>query len=104
QAHVYQSLETLWTHTVEHNPGSFLAQIGLGVVYEDQGRHAEAIVAEERAVAIDPTSPEAHLNLARSYDHLGDYPKAAALHELARVSALSGGLAEADGYPSPIER
>ena len=24
--------------------------------------------------------------------------------ELARVSALSGGLAEADGYPSPIER
>ena len=81
QAHVYQSLETLWTHTVEHNPGSFLAQIGLGVVYEDQGRHAEAIVAEERAVAIDPTSPEAHLNLARSYDHLGDYPKAAALYE-----------------------
>ena len=81
QAHVYQSLETLWTHTVEHNPGSFLAQIGLGVVYEDQGRHAEAIVAEERAVAIDPTSPEAHLNLARSYDHLGDYPKAVALYE-----------------------
>src|SRR5437879_3952776 len=81
QAHGYQSLEPRWTHTVEHNPGSFLAQIGLGVVYEDQGRHAEAIVAEERAVAIDPMSPEAHLNLARSYDHLGDYPKAAALYE-----------------------
>jgi len=94
QAHVYQSLETLWTHTVDQNPGSFLAQIGLGVVYEDQGRHAEAIVAEERAIAIDPASPEAHLNLARSYDHLGDYAKAAALYErgLALGSAYAPGV------------
>lgn len=81
QAHVYQSPETLWRATVEDNPDSFLAQIGLGVIYEDQGRHAEAIAAEERAVAIDPTSAEAHLNLARSYDAMGDYPRATALYE-----------------------
>jgi len=81
QAHIYQSPETLWTHTVAQNPESFLAQIGLGVVYEDQGRHAEAIAAEEKAIAIDPGSPEAHLNLARSYDHAADYVKAAALYE-----------------------
>lgn len=81
QAHVYQSPETLWRATAEHNPDSFLAQIGLGVVYEDQGKHREAIAAQERAVAIDPTSAEARLNLARSYDALGDYAKAAALYE-----------------------
>jgi tetratricopeptide (TPR) repeat protein len=81
QSRSYQSPETLWRATVEHNPTSFLAQIGLGVIYEDQGKHQEAIEAEEQALAIDPGSAEARLNLARSYDAVGDYAKAARFYE-----------------------
>lgn len=40
----------------------------LGVVVEDQGRHAEAIEAYERALAIDPQLADAHYNLARLYE------------------------------------
>ncbi len=94
QTHIYQSPETLWRATVEHNPDSFLAQIGLGVIYEDQGKHQEAIAAQERAIAIDPTSAEARLNLARSYDAMGDYQKAAELYEK--------GLAMETGYASAV--
>jgi tetratricopeptide (TPR) repeat protein len=37
----------------------------LGVAVEDQGRHAEAIAAYERAIEIDTDVADAHFNLAR---------------------------------------
>jgi len=37
----------------------------LGVALEDQGRHAEAIGAYERAIELGPGSADAHFNLAR---------------------------------------
>ena len=40
----------------------------LGVVVEDQHRHAEAIAAYERALAIDPHMADPHYNLARLYE------------------------------------
>ena len=41
------------------------AQNNLGFVYEKQGKRAQAIVAYKKAVALDPTLPEAKKNLAR---------------------------------------
>ena len=37
----------------------------LGVALEDQGRHAEAIGAYERAIELEPGSADAHFNLSR---------------------------------------
>lgn len=43
----------------------------LGVVLEDQRRHAEAIAAYEAAVALDPRCADAHFNLARLHEVIG---------------------------------
>jgi tetratricopeptide (TPR) repeat protein len=81
QAYAYQSAEALWRQTVADNPRSSLAQIGLGVLLADRGEHQKAIERQELALAIDPGSPEAHLNLARSYEALGHDEQAAKLYE-----------------------
>lgn len=49
-------------------PSIALYAFNLGVVLEDQGRHAEAIAAYERAIALAGGAPicaDAHFNLAR---------------------------------------
>jgi tetratricopeptide (TPR) repeat protein len=46
-------------------PGVALYWFNLGVAVEDQGRHAEAIAAYERALEIDAGTANAHYNLAR---------------------------------------
>ena len=43
----------------------------LGVSVEDQGRTSEAIVAYERALAIDPMLADAHFNVARLFEAVG---------------------------------
>lgn len=47
------------------NPGVALYWFNLGVAVEDQGRHAEAIAAYERAIELDADAADAHFNLAR---------------------------------------
>ena len=49
------------------------ASFNLGVALEDQGRHAEALDAYQRAIATDGRNADAHYNAARLYDLLGDY-------------------------------
>lgn len=54
-----------------------LAYFDLGSIYADQGRNQEAVTALQRAVALDPTLPDAHYRLARVYSALGRNEKAA---------------------------
>jgi tetratricopeptide (TPR) repeat protein len=49
-----------------------LAAYNLGVVLEDQQRYRDAIQAYARALAADPNLAEAHFNLARLYEKVGD--------------------------------
>ena len=46
--------------------------IDLGVVAQDDGREADAIVFYTRALELDPGLAEAHYNLATLFDQSGD--------------------------------
>jgi tetratricopeptide (TPR) repeat protein len=70
----------------------------LGVVVEDQGRHAEAVVAYQQAIAVAEGEPsalaDAHFNLARLLEAVGrragdDGALYAAVRHLARYRALT---------------
>ncbi|MEJ7599805.1 MAG: tetratricopeptide repeat protein [Kofleriaceae bacterium] len=52
-------------------PGVALYWFNLGVVVEDRGRVAEAIVAYEQALTLDASFSDAHFNLARLYELAG---------------------------------
>jgi tetratricopeptide (TPR) repeat protein len=68
----------------------------IGIAHRRAGRLAEARAAYERALAADPTQPEAHCNLAVLQDlYLGD--PHAALPNLERCQALVAGT---DGQPA----
>jgi protein O-mannosyl-transferase len=72
QAHAYQSLESLWSHTVAHNPAAAVAQTELGNVRLKQERWAEAFVHYEQAVRSDPKYELAHYNLGYAHLQAGD--------------------------------
>jgi protein O-mannosyl-transferase len=62
-AAIFQSDDALWTYTVQHNPGAWLAHYNLGNVRMKQGRTAEAIRAYEQAVQLRPDLAEAQCGL-----------------------------------------
>ena len=64
------------------------AAFNLGVALEDLGRRAEAISAYQLAVVGDPPCADAHYNLSRIYEHLGQ--GAPALRHLRTYRALTG--------------
>jgi len=55
---------------------------------EDLGRRAEAIAAYQLAITTDPHCADAHYNLSRLYEHLGQ--GAPALRHLRTYRALTG--------------
>ena len=56
------------------------------VVLEDQGAVQEALETYQHALAVDPTIPDVHYNIARLYEHQGD--KRSAQYHFARFRAL----------------
>ncbi|MFP6621677.1 MAG: tetratricopeptide repeat protein [Pirellulaceae bacterium] len=76
----YQDLDTLWSDTVNKNPGSQIAHTSLGTLRGDQGRFREARKLLQRAIKLDDEYAEAYNNLAivdgelgnmqQSYDHI----------------------------------
>jgi Tfp pilus assembly protein PilF len=65
---------------------SRLTYFDLGSVYADENKNPEAIAALQRAVALDPTQPDAHYRLARLYSAMGEKDKAA--QEYAKTKEL----------------
>jgi tetratricopeptide (TPR) repeat protein len=63
QARYYRNEITLWTHTLAWNPGCWLAQNGLGVEFEAEGKTDEAISHYEAALKLNPKYVDAHYNL-----------------------------------------
>ncbi len=74
---------------LEARAGDDVAAFNLGVVLEDLGRLDEARAWYERALTADPSCADAHYNLARLHDRLGD--PAAALRHLKHYRRLTEG-------------
>ncbi|HTZ97186.1 MAG TPA: tetratricopeptide repeat protein [Terriglobales bacterium] len=67
---------TLWTHAVEVQPGSFIAQDNLGGALLNEGRYDEAMQHFRMAVAIDGTDPMSRLNIAADEQRHGHLQQA----------------------------
>jgi tetratricopeptide (TPR) repeat protein len=77
QADVYQNAMTLWTDTVEKNPGSWMAWYNRGVLYEQVGQVGLAVHDHTRAIQLKPDFAEAHTNRGNLYLALGQAKQAA---------------------------
>jgi choline-sulfatase len=58
-------------------PDNPVVLVNMGIVLSDMGRHADAITAFRRALALDPDFHEARFNLARAFARAGQRPDAA---------------------------
>jgi tetratricopeptide (TPR) repeat protein len=72
QSGAYVDRETLWRHTLERQPDSYLARNNLGVLLLQQKRYDEAIEQFEAALEADPTLPEPWVNVGNALDARGD--------------------------------
>jgi tetratricopeptide (TPR) repeat protein len=63
QAWVYESQETLWTHTLDSNPNSWLGHTNLGNALLRQGQVDQAMSHYQQALALNPDYIEARNNL-----------------------------------------
>jgi tetratricopeptide (TPR) repeat protein len=63
QSRHYRDLVTLYTITIEQNPGCFMAHNNLGIEFEQSGRPAAAEAEYAAAIALQPDLPDAHYNL-----------------------------------------
>jgi len=63
--------ETLLRSAIAHNPNYAEAYMRLGALQQARQQWAESAVSLERAIALDPSSAEAHYRLSRAYAHLG---------------------------------
>lgn len=69
----WQHSETLFEHSLSVAPDSAVLHHNLGVVFGEQGRHAEARDQYARAVAISPRYLDPRVNLGIVAERLGDY-------------------------------
>jgi Flp pilus assembly protein TadD len=79
----FRDRETLWTQTVTHNPGAWLAWLDLGNIRAEQGRLAEAEQHYLAALAVKPDYVQALNNLGRLRSGQGRWDEAIALFERA---------------------
>ena len=86
QSAAYRDVETLWEHTLERNPRSWLALNNLGLLRLDAGDAAGAVALLDRAVEAQPRSAESHTARGMARARLGDTDRA--LEDLDRAVEL----------------
>jgi len=67
QSRIYANPYTFWQATVDRNPGSFVAQSGLGNSLFEKGRVEEAIAHYQRALDLEPSYFDAHYDLGNIF-------------------------------------
>jgi glycosyltransferase involved in cell wall biosynthesis/predicted Zn-dependent protease len=72
----YREARDLWQHYIQLDPGTPIAFISLGTVYEKLGNYRQALAAAKQAVKLDPELKEAHHNCALAELFTGDAPAA----------------------------
>ena len=84
QTGIYHDLTSLYTATLEKNPGCWMAHYNLGIVLSEQGETDQAIDHYQQAISLRPGYAEAHYNLGRllaeqgQFDHAIDHYERAA--------------------------
>ena len=63
QAAIYRDEETLWSSSVQKNPGASIAQYNLGVALQARGKREEALAHYEEALRLEPKWVEVHNNM-----------------------------------------
>jgi protein O-mannosyl-transferase len=83
QTAVYQDLVTLYTVTLQKNPGCWMAHYNLGIILREQGDVDQALKHYRQAFALRPNYAEAHYNLARCLVEKGQLDEAIEHYEKA---------------------
>lgn len=113
QCLLYRDSETLFRATLQGNSGCWMADTNLGSLLADQGHPAEAAGYFERALALNPDLPQAHLDLGTVLRAMGRREEALVHFETAlRLSPESPGahfdvgigLADARRLPEAVVR
>jgi hypothetical protein len=68
----YDELRALCDEAVQHCPGSALIHFNRGVALDHLESLPEAMASYERSLALDPTLADAHYNLGRLREQIGD--------------------------------
>lgn len=71
-----QLLETIWKERAAKRPNDPVAQMNLGVVYQNKGEYTLAMEQYQKAQALDPKNQMIKLNMATLFQQQGDYQKA----------------------------
>lgn len=83
QGRVYRNLDTLWTHTLEHNPECWMAWNNYGQLLLDRGDLSGAMNCYEMSIKYNPRNPHAVGNLASAHVKLaGMLQEQANLHHV----------------------
>ena len=83
QCRMYRDEETLYTATLERNPGAWMAHDNLGILLARRGRLDDAIAHYGEALRINPDVPEIHNNLGNALAQKGDFAEAEASYAAA---------------------
>lgn len=83
----FQDRDTLWSHVLEKNPGSWAAQDQRGLRLMAEGRPRAALEHFERAVALAPDRAEVRNNIAVLLDQMGQRERA--LEQILEAAALA---------------
>ena len=78
---VFQNDDTLWSYTVEHNPGAWSAHYNLATYLAKRGVLDRARGEFAAALRLRPGFAEAHFNLGNTYALGGDFAAARAEYE-----------------------
>ncbi len=77
-AGMFLNQKTLWSYTVEHNPGAFSAYNNLGVALLNSNQPAQALAPFNAAIRLQPTYPEPYNGLGNALFEMGQLPEAQA--------------------------
>jgi len=86
---VFLNQEAMWSYTMRHNPGSWLAHNNLGSLRVQQGRLAEGSAELEEALRINPRVFTVHRSLGNILLFEGRLPEA--IDQYRQAIALGGG-------------
>ena len=68
----WSEAEKLSNVMIERYPKSYFGYKVLGVIYGNQGKHQEALIAKKKSVELNPKDFESHNNLGMTYRDLGN--------------------------------
>lgn len=109
----YGSDLAVWQDVVNKRPNNARAVANLGLALSERGQTEAAIACTERALALNPSLPYAHLNMGNIYRSRGELDRAIAAYEAAlqwqpkypkALLNLSATLCDAGRYDDALRR